>query len=79
MGKILPPVHFFAFTEFQATDRDLQSSSTRRKANAWMCARRATDRYLESKRCEKVTAWICASLTTDRDPASVIPDIEEKI
>ena len=40
-GKILPPGLFFAFTDFQANDRDLQSSS---KANARMCARRATDR-----------------------------------
>ena len=44
----------------QATDRDLESSSTRRKANSWTRARLATDRDLESKRCEKVNAWICA-------------------
>ena len=34
----------------QATDRDLESSSTRRRVNAWICARRATDRDLETKK-----------------------------
>ena len=48
----------------QATDRDLESSSTRRRVNAWICARRATDRDLESF---NVNAWICAQSTTDRD------------
>ena len=32
----------------QATDRDLESSTTRRRVNAWICAQRATDRDLES-------------------------------
>ena len=55
----------------QETDRNLESSSTRRRVNAWICAQRATDRDLESvfvKR--KVNAWICARHSTDRDPQS---------
>ena len=35
------------------------------KANAWICAQRATDRDLES--VFNVNAWICACQTTDRD------------
>ena len=35
------------------------------KVNAWICARRATDRDLES--VFNVNAWICACQTTDRD------------
>ena len=45
-------MHVFVATAWicacQATDRDLESSSTRRKVNAWICERRATDRDLES-------------------------------
>ena len=48
----------------QATDRDLESSSTRRMVNAWICARRATDRDPQSF---NVNAWIFAQSTTDRD------------
>ena len=62
----------------RATDRDLESSSGRRKANAWIRGRQATDRDLASKRCEKVNAWICAPPTTNHDPASVIPDKKRK-
>ena len=64
----------------RATDRDLESFSVVRMANAWTRARQATDRDLESSSTiEKVNVWICALLTTDRDPASVIPDKKEKI
>ena len=53
----------------QATDRDLESSSTRRKVNAWICARRATDGDLESV---SVNAWICTCQATDRDLESAL-------
>ena len=36
--------------------------------NAWICPRRATDRYLESVSASFcVNAWICAARSTDRD------------
>ena len=36
--------------------------------NAWTCARRSTDRDLESVSASfSENAWICASQTTDRD------------
>ena len=38
---------------------------------AWICARRTTDRDLESQRHEMVNAWICARPTTHHDLASV--------
>ena len=39
--------------------------------NAWICARRATDRDLECvfQRGEKVNAWICAPRSSDHDLA----------
>ena len=43
-------------------------------ANAWICARRTTDRDLESPRQEKVNSSICARPTTHHDLVSVIPD-----
>ena len=44
-------------------------------ANAWLCARRATDRDLESvSATKKVNAWLNAPRITDGDPASVIVD-----
>ena len=39
----------------------------------WICARRKTDRDLQSQRHEKVNAWICARSITHHDPESVIP------
>ena len=54
----------------RATDRDLESSSTRRKANAWTRARRATDRGLESSSTMKKVRR--------ENPASVIPDKKRK-
>ena len=45
-------------------DPDLECSSTRRRVNAWICARRASDRDLESF---NVNAWICTRQSTDGD------------
>ena len=58
----------------QATDRDLESSSTRRKVNAWIFARRASDRDLESF---NVNARICTRPATDRDLESFF--VERKV
>ena len=63
----------------RATDRDLESFSVVRMANAWTRACQATDRGLESSSTiNKVNVWISALLTTDRDPASVFPDKKRK-
>ena len=41
--------------------------------SAWICARRTSDRDLESQRNEKVIARMCARPATHHDLASVIP------
>ena len=46
--------------------------------DAWICARRRTDRDLESQRHEKVNGWIFSQSTTHHDLVSVIPDHEER-
>ena len=57
-----------------ATDRALESVFAVRKANAWIYARRATDRALQRQReffCEFLD--MCSARATDRDLQSVFP------